>query len=290
MVHRRGTNPVKHFYLLKAILRCGHCGSWMSGIYSEQQSKNHYYCPKKERQWKKLQIPEDDKWKRGRVCEMTRSLNLAATDELVWNSVLDVLSKSAQIKETIKKDVVGEGGQRLKASDHEVKVATDNVRQLKKTLAKTEDSLNDLEAERLMGSITPDQYPKIKATITKKTLQMRAEIERLEAKIADVRQQKSWIDWVGKFRKEIDAYKSFTPAQKKELLKGLLTEIDVHLINNQTHWLEVQFKLPLVDDQIQYSNAIKKSAGYTVKDGTNTLMIELNSRPYAKKKPLLSMG
>ncbi|MDD2918971.1 recombinase family protein [Rhodoferax sp.] len=289
MVHRSATNPVKHFYLLKTILRCGHCGTWMSGIYSEHQSKNHYYCPKKERQWRKFQIPDDEKWKRGRVCEMTRSLNLAATDDLVWNAVLDALSKSSLIKEAVKRDALGEGGQRLKASDHEVKVSTNRVRQLKKTLAKSEDSLTDLEAERLMGRITPAQYPKIKETITKETLQIKAEIERLEAFVAGVQQQKSWIDWVGKFRKKIDAYKSFTPEQKKELLQGLVTVIDVHLIDNQTHWLEVQFQLPLVDDNIEHLDVTKKS-GYAVKDGTNALMIEMNSRPYAKKKSLQSMG
>ena len=114
--------------------------------------------------------------------------------------------------------------------------------------------------------------------------------ERLEALVAGVQQQKNWIDWVGKFRKKIDTYKGFTPEQKKELLKGLVTVIDVHLIDNQTHWLEVQFQLPLVDDNIQKLDDTKKSAGYAVNDGTNALMIELKSRPYAKKKPLLSMG
>jgi DNA invertase Pin-like site-specific DNA recombinase len=68
---RNSTNAVKHFYMLKNVLRCGHCGTWLSGVMNPKQpGKNHYYCPKKERVWTKQKINLDDKWKRGRVCAL----------------------------------------------------------------------------------------------------------------------------------------------------------------------------------------------------------------------------
>lgn len=79
-------------------------------------------------------------------------------------------------------------------------------------------------------------------------------------------------------------YRTFTPEQKKELLQGLLTTIDVHLIDKQTHWLEINFKIPLVGDQLVYKDPTQKSKGYTVKEGETALMIEMASRPYSPKK------
>jgi len=185
--------------------------------------------------------------------------------------------------------VTGDGGQKLVVNAKEAKARDGKIKTLQKLIAKLEDSLMELESDRLMGKVSIAQYPKIKAIITEEKVDSEAEVEKIQRLIADAQQQKSWIDWVGKFRKKIDAYKSFTPEQKKELLQGLVTVIDVHLIDNQTHWLEVQFQLPLVDDNIEHFDVTKKSE-YAVKDGTNALMIEMNSRPYAKKKSLQSMG
>lgn len=85
-------------------------------------------------------------------------------------------------------------------------------------------------------------------------------------------------------------YRNFTPEQKKELLQGLLTTIDVHLIDKQTHWLEINFKIPLVGDQMIYKDPAQKSKGYTVQEGESALMLEMASRPYSKKKPIQPMA
>jgi hypothetical protein len=134
-----------------------------------------------------------------------------------------------------------------------------------------------------MGNVTPGQYPKIKSKITDEKINAEAEIEQIQQLISGAEQQKNWIDWVGKFQNKIDNYRNFTPEQKKELLQGLLTTIDVHLIDKQTHWLEINFKVPLVDDQLVYKDIAQKSKGYTVKEGGSALMIEMASRPYSKK-------
>ncbi len=282
---RKGENPTKHFYMLKYVLRCAHCGTWLSGIYSNQQSKNHYYCPKKERVWVKRPIEPEDKWKRGRVCEMTRSLNIDETDELVWNAVLDALGKSSLMKETLRKEITGVGGQKLVVNAKEAKARDGKIKTLQKLIAKLEDSLMELESDRLMGKVSIAQYPKIKAIITEEKVNSEAEVEKTQRLIAEAQQQKSWIDWVGKFQKKVDEYRTFTPEQKKELLQGLLTSVDVHLLDIQTHWLEINFKIPLVADQVVYKDPAKKSLGYTVKEGQTALMVEMVSRPYSQKKP-----
>jgi hypothetical protein len=65
-----------------------------------------------------------------------------------------------------------------------------------------------------------------------------------------------------------------------------LTHVDVHLVDNQTHWLEINFKVPLVGDALVYHDQSQKALGYSLKDGVTYLMVEQISRPYSKKKPI----
>jgi DNA invertase Pin-like site-specific DNA recombinase len=280
---RRGDNGVKHFYMLKRVLRCGHCGSWLSGIYSDQQSKNHYYCPKKERVWKKRPIDPDDKWERGRVCGMTRSLNIHDTDELVWNTVVDVLSRSKIVRNDVKVALLGDGVGNSLRYEVELNAAKAKLKKLKKYLSGLSDALIKVETERLLQQLSPEQYPVVKANITDEKIKIEAEVEQIENEIAGADRQKKWIDWVAKFQSKIDDYKKFSPEQKKEFLTGLVTVIDVYMIDSQTHWLDLEFKIPLVGDELVYVDPAKRSRGTMVVPGVNSLMIEHTSRPYAKK-------
>lgn len=286
----RNLNPVKHFYMLKNIMKCGHCGTWMSGLVSKTQSKHHYYCPKKERVWVKRPIAQEDKWKRGRVCDMTRSLNIDDADELIWNAVVEVLSKSKIIKDGIKAEVMGEGFGGQQKTEAETNAAKLKIRQHKKSLTKIVDALNRVETDRLMERLSPDQYPVVRANITAEKVSIEAEIEKIEAALANVNQQKKWIDWVAKFQRKIDSYKDFSPVQRKEFLMGLITEIQVHLVDPTTHWLEIEFQLPLIEDELVYVGSSNKALGYALKDGTKTLMLESPARPYNKKKPYETMA
>lgn len=286
MERRQSANPTKHFYMLKHILRCAHCGTWLSGLFHKQQSKNHYYCPKKERVWAKRPPELEDKWKRGRVCEMTRSLSIDATDELVWNSVLDAISKSTLMREEVRKKVLTNRKKILEGNLKTEKDQVAKVKALKKHIAKLDDNLIDVESDRLMGKITLAQYPKIKERITTEMLETQAELERLEGQVAETQEMEQWSNWVKTFRKQIETYRKFNPHQRKEVLQKLLTFVDVHLIDNQTHWLEIQFKVPLVGDLLVYKDPKQKALGYSLKDGVTALMVEQVSRPYSKKKPI----
>jgi hypothetical protein len=270
--------------MLKYVLRCGHCGTWLSGLFHKQQSKNHYYCPKKERVWAKRPPELEDKWKRGRVCEMTRSLTIDATDELVWNSVIDAISKSTLMREEVRKKVLTNRKKILEGNLKSEKDQVAKIKTLKKHIAKLDDNLIDVESDRLMGKITLTQYPKIRHRITAEMLEKQAELERLEGQVNETKEMEQWSNWVKTFRQQIESYRKFNPQQRKDVLQKLLTCVDVHLIDNQTHWLEIQFKVPLVGDLMVYEDPKQKALGYSLKDGVTALMVEQVSRPYSKKK------
>lgn len=288
MAQRSAMNPTKHFYLLKGLLHCGHCGTALAGIYHEKQKKQHYYCPKKERVWSKVEVPQDEKWKRGRVCAMTRSLNIDVTDNLVWEEAMKAVSNSKLMKETVRTATLGEGRQVAGVSGKVRKALDSKIKSAGKDIIKFKQALATLESERLMGKITMEQYPTIRGLISEEITACEAKIEVARANLDGMDQQKSWIDWIKRFQKQIAEYHESTPEQRKKTLSGLLARIDIHLIDKQTHRLDIQFKIPLVGDELVYKDQGRKSLGYTVKDGQRTLSVEAIARPYTKKNTLPS--
>ena len=282
---RRGSeNPTKHFYMLKNVLKCGHCGTWLSGIYSDTQSKNHYFCPKKERMWSKGAIEQVDKWKRGRVCDMTRSLNIEATDQLVWNTIIEVFSNSKIARERIKGEVLGAGSVNQRTKEAATDAAKSKIKKLKKQLGNIATALARVEADRVLERLSPEQYPLVRANVTAEKIKIEAEIEGLETALAGEKQQKKWMDWVGRFQSQIADFKSFSGEQRKDFIQGLVNQINVHLVGTQTHWLEIELKLPVVGDSIDFVDADNKRFGYQVVAGANVLMVEAVGRSYSKKK------
>ena len=141
-----------------------------------------------------------------------------------------------------------------------------------------------------MGKITLDQYPKIKQRIITEKIETEAQLEKLAGLLAESQELKQWSNWVKTFRQKMESYRKFNPEQRKDILQKLLTSVDVHLVDNQTHWLEINFKVPLVGDTLVYKNQSLKTLGYSLKEGVTALMVEKVSRPYSKKKPYVTMG
>lgn len=276
-------NPQKHFYMLTGILRCAHCGNLLSGETRSNVGKQVYYCPKKLRDWGKTKIADEDKWKRGRVCKMTRSLNLPETDEVVWNAVIDVMSKSVILKEQVKNKTFEEFG-KARLDDSKLNAAKLKIKALQKQITKLNEALAMVETNRILERVSADQYPLIKTNITDERTSVEAEIEQLQDEIDGVARHKKWIDWVGTFQKQIADHKKFTPQQKRSFLEGMLAGVGVRLLDSKTHQLTINFQLPIVNDSMEYKTKGKKSGPYVVHEGTRSLTLEPLSGAGSKKK------
>lgn len=276
-------NPQKHFYMLSGVIRCGHCGNLLSGETRSSSNKQVYHCVKKLRDWVKTKIADADKWKRGRVCEMTRSLNLPETDEIVWNAVLDVMTKSVILKEQVKKKTFEEVG-KARLDGAQTDAAKAKIKTLQKQVTKLNEALAMVETNRILERVSPEQYPLIKANITDERTTVESEIEQLQEEIDGVARHQKWVDWVGTFKNQIDSQKKFTPEQKKSFLEGLLTSIDVRLLDKKTHELTINFRLPIVNDYIEYEKPNKKSGSYRVHEGAKTFTVDQVIQGRSKKK------
>lgn len=280
---RTSENPQKHFYLLTGLLRCAHCGGLMSGETRTHVGKQVYYCSKKLRDWGKAKLDQKDKWKRGRVCGMTRSLNLPETDELVWNTVLEVMKKSSLLKEQVKIKAFDELG-KARLDDDQISAAKWKLRMLQKQVVKCNEALAMVETNRILEQVSPEQYPLIRDNINRERISVEAQIERLQDEIDGVARHQKWTDWVGTFQRQIASHKKFTPEQKRTCLEGMLASIDVRLLDAKTHQLSINFQLPVVNDSIEYAQSMVKPKPYTVKEGTKTIAVEQIIRTGSKKK------
>lgn len=278
-----GGNAVKHFYMLRGLLRCAHCGTLLSGLFRSDAENGLYYCPKKERVWGKQPPTKEEKWKRGRVCKMTRSLNINATDELVWNTVMDVVGKSKLLKEDIKKQTFAQFGSAGLTSD-QIAGHKHRIKTLTKQLKKFDEALVMLESNRILEQVTEKQYPQIRANITAQKVETESEIDRLQGEVDGVARDKRWVNWLERFQKRLREHKKLNPEQRKAFLEGMLVDIGVELVDPNTHVLTINFELPVVEDDIDYIDPKDKSKGYFVKDGKRSLSIKSTAHIYSKKK------
>ena len=280
---RASENPQKHFYMLTGVIRCAHCGKLMSGETRSSVGKQVYYCPKKLRDWVKTKIADEDKWKRGRVCQMTRSLNLPETDEVVWNAVIDVMSKSVILKEQVKSKAFEEFG-KARLDDSQLNAAKLKIKALQKQITKLNEALALVETNRILERLSADQYPLIKANITDERTSLEAQVEQLQDEIDGVARHQKWVDWIGTYKSQIASQKKFTPQQKRSLLEGMLAGVDVRLLDTKTHQLTINFQLPIVNDSMEYTTKGKKSGPYVVHEGDRSLTLEPLSGGGSKKR------
>ena len=64
---------------------------------------------------------------------------------------------------------------------------------------------------------------------------------------------------------------------------GLITAVDVFMIDPQTHWLEIQFHIPLVGDELVYKDPKNKKLGYAIRNGQESFMVQLGQKSHSKK-------
>lgn len=109
------------------------------------------------------------------------------------------------------------------------------------------------------------------------------EIEQLTAKVDGIDLGRRWFKWLDHFRQKIDSFKNFTPEQCKELLAGILTLVNVFVVDSYTHWLKIQFTINLVGDELVNRDPSNKKPGYANKHGMATFNLEVSKSHTAKK-------
>lgn len=275
----------KRFYLLRDFLICGECGCRMGAKTQKDSSRSVYYCPRKERNYVNEHSEHHKK------CTNNRYLKINLTDELVWNTVVDVLSNSKQFKEEIKGGVLGE--------QVTYKSQKGDIEKLKKSLKKLDSDIRDtqnlkkstsLQFEVLNVQKFSDESQKlgqerILENIGEHLRQLETKKYELNKIIHDLESKMDWVDWVSEFKKNLKKLSESTEEEKHSLLTKIVESITVQTVDKQTHKLVIEFKLPYIDDELIWNNPTNKSLGYTITNGKRTKELELfDEKKYQKKQ------
>ena len=265
----------KYFYLLRDFLICGDCGSRLSGRIHSSSGRSVYYCSRKERNF------VNEHTEHFKKCTNNRYLKINLTDDLIWNTVVDVLSNSKQFKEQIKGEVLGEKvtyqSQKTEIEKHKKTLKTldrdikDNVN-LKRT---TTIQFDILKKQEFTDNNQDNEHNRIIGNIENHIRELESKKYDLNKKIQDLESKINWVSWVSEFRKNLKKLSDSTEEEKHNLLTKIVESITVFTVDKQTHKLVIEFKLPYIDDELIWNNPTNKSLGYTISNGKRTKELEL---------------
>ena len=293
LVRKGQVNRTTNFYMLRDLMFCGHCESIMGAKRIPTQRRNYYYCPAKERKWEgsfngseqATTLTNKTKWTRGRHCEMTRSLNIAETDNAIWEAVKQTVSSSNILKERMKHELLADKDK----SDQEYKVELSNNKKKErsaiKSLQRVEETIAKIETDRLLQRMDDTLYNQVRKNLNEERSHAVDDLEQARILLKESSNKKRWIDWVGKFKDTYENVDSLSPEERKEYLKGLLNKIDVFLdADTLEHKIELIFQLPIVGDDYVKHEAINSKP--EVVEGVNRKVIQGNYNIVAGRKQL----
>ena len=215
-----------------------------------------------------------------------------STDQLVIDRIKEVVGNSSILKEKFKSEVLDKKTIDSKQISIDKKKYEKMIKGLDQQLDTTIQSISVNEVNHMLKKIDEQRYKGISTVLEEELSQLEDSKKIMIKQIDDLDSQKEWVDWISKYGDDISKqFKNPTTT----LLEGIISKIIVSPVLGETregkdtqrgHIFDIKFKLPIVNDGIDYKNDKKKSDGYSLKDGKKSVktdeLLTMNGRP--KKK------
>ena len=264
-------NNKRHDSLLADFLVC-ECGTSFSSEVKQKKMNNKviktkkYYCMNKNYEWR-------DGIDRG--CNNKKSLDMDRTDNVIVTRVKEIALNSNFLKEQTKKNVLETSNEKRRNIDAERERLEDKCQRIQSTIDNLENQIVDMEIEKTLGKKNESIAKKIIARFEEELVTQNEEYISVENELDMLNENMVWVDWVGKFTKDLDV-STKTFESKKTLLKGLIDKIIVHSelgLNRDEeevqigHSFDIKFKIDIVNDKLTWNNKSDKSKGYSLQNG-----------------------
>jgi site-specific DNA recombinase len=277
---RNQLTKVKHpDILLRGLLYCGSCGEIYGCRIKNEKNEFYYYCRSRENKWRKVNNSKKMK------CNVKKSINIKNTDELVWNTLIEILTNSHIIKENFKKEML-----ELKLNDNiekdeELLVLKKEKIVIQKKIKSFEIREKDNREWYLSGEIESSQFEENKKVIKNSKDKIFKELESLNIKITSVENTNQWISWLDKHTGWInDVKRKYTIKEKIEIVRTYIEKIDVNFDSKlNQHKLKIQLKLPIVHDKYVVKKSSSKERKYQILNGTNYVEKEVEKSKVGRK-------
>ena len=259
----KGNNLRKYESLLSDLMTC-YCGENICGKVRKTTNYKTYFCSSKVNKWKGKNV---------KVCQNRRTLNMDKTDEFIIKKVKEIMKDSVTLKERFKEDILKHKGVRLEELEKEKTELESSIKPIDKQIDLVTKSISQNEVNNMLKKIEKKLYTEIKNTLDDELKKLTQSKEKIIQNIYDIDNQSDWIDWIGKYGKDVSEKMSKVDTK---MLEGIVDEIIVHPTFSKNrdkdlkqvgHMFQIKFKLPIVNDELIYKNPKKKSEGYSIKKG-----------------------
>ena len=274
-----GNNRKNHDYPLRELMTCGHCDDVLWGsskIYSEDKTLLSYRCSSQNKNWKKSS--KDGDWSRDNNCQNNVSMDCERTIEGIWVTLVNILRLSNQEREISKKTLLKQKNKSHKSKETEIKNLTSKIDKTKETISLIEERIVEKEVQKISSR---EKAKAIQSFIDKLELELHKlslELIHYENQLLILKDGSLWIDWVNDYQDNIDRLERLKGEDRVKEIKKYVKKIDV-FFNPETrkHRLDLKLRLPIVKDNLKWYKESNKSKGYSVVQGTNQTMVELDN-------------
>jgi site-specific DNA recombinase len=268
----------KHFSLLTNFFVCGHCGCRFGARHNPKQGRAVYYCRRKELNYVNKGTEKE------KQCSNSRYLKMGATDDLVCETVLNVLLKSPLFESETKDEI---SSRKRSEEDHaqETSRLKKQLSHLDREIRQHGETMSRVKAETLLNSKSPKEVAKIIKNIEEIVTGLKTKQEALVAKIKTHESDDDWDDWVYKHGQLLDHLIDLEPKDQLFVFNHVLKSIVVETIDTRSHRLTINFKLPYYSGRFDPINPKKPSQGAKATGGKDLIEITLqNAKKNSKKR------
>jgi septal ring factor EnvC (AmiA/AmiB activator) len=131
-------------------------------------------------------------------CANRRYLKIELTDQLVWDTVLEVLSHSNLFKEEVKKQVMGESITHRDQSE-QIKKLKRKLKVVEKDISDVTNSIVNLETDKILKRRDRQELEQILKNVEDARIELEAQREQLKVQLHGLENQTRWTDWLSKF-------------------------------------------------------------------------------------------
>jgi site-specific DNA recombinase len=256
--------------LLKGFLICSKCKLRLGHRF---KNTNHYYGKCNEVNWRKVGEKIDHK-----NCPLKKSPRMEDIDEKVFDVIINVLKDSKTIRENYKINNL-----KPKFEDKETnrKLIDDLKRKLReKNLEKekVEEEYLNIDFDVRIGTLTKTQGDKLKERFVTHLEKLNEGISELNHNLNTISNSKGWVNWLKKVNEIIDEKELLSLDKKRTFLQETINKIEIEYNKkNQSHILDINFKLPIIGDSLNYTGKVDKNGfkEYRILEGSSKYNTEI---------------
>jgi len=236
---------IKNKSLLSGLLKCDKCKLPLLSRFRENiGSGNHYYGRCNEHKWKpkEKKIPKSE-------CVVQRSLRIDETNELVLNTLIDLIKKSSTIRETYRTELLNQKETDRNKSIEQSKRIRKKIRNLNKSIEILEENIAIIEVQIVTKERRKSVGKKIIIKSNEEIQKKADELEKLDRKLSVLNEGSKFIDWLDKMSVSVNSIKNQSNEHQRDWIRKFIKNISVEYDDEiKSHKLFINFHIGLVND------------------------------------------